>query len=93
MSGVEFLIFGLFLGIVITLIGFLCSLAGRVHDLEAASDADVKIYEPQPEVYHIPDPDEVRSVLYTMRTSATAKERQVIDYLIYKEGRECDDGK
>jgi hypothetical protein len=69
---------------------------GRSDSRQLNDDSDVRIYVPdrdrnrgsdygQPQQM---DPEEVTNILYLFRIGATAREKQVIDYLIDKEERE-----
>ena len=69
---------------------------GRHDNRQSDVDSDVRIYVPDRDrnrgsdhgQLEQMDPEEVTAVLYLFRIGATAREKQVIDYLIDKEERE-----
>lgn len=69
---------------------------GRSDKGQLNDDSDIRIYVPDRSRNRISDhghtqqmdPEEVTAVLYLLRIGATAREKQVIDYLIDKEERE-----
>lgn len=69
---------------------------GRCDNRQSDVDSDVRIYVPDRDrnrgsdhgQLEQMDPEEVTNILYLFRIGATAREKQVIDYLIDKEERE-----
>jgi hypothetical protein len=69
---------------------------GRSDSRQLNDDSDVRIYVPDRDrnrgsdhgQLEQMDPEEVTNILYLFRIGATAREKQVIDYLIDKEERE-----